>query len=247
MNTYIHTYITHLSEKSKQLKQRPLLGSQATVSDETNNCESVQNTSNCHLTLSLRVMKNIGSKILLVSTLVLAQAMFLSTASASGDGSGVFLDGVSDNLNLKLGTPIPNVIVKCNVTDANNKIVGTQTSIDNGNQTTTHQFQLKDGSSVVLTQENDAVVVRDSPIDNTAIRAFGDTLEPYRDNPNARLLFFSTNFSDHSPGILSWKSKGPKGSLLKGTNYLEVRCVYLMVNGVIIKCLGCHFYFRNIE
>ncbi len=134
-------------------------------------------------------------------------------------------------------TPGGNIFVKCNMFNNKGCQVGYVTSSSTSNPNTAeHTFVLNKGGKldVVFTRNSDILSV--IPVDADAVMAFPEAA-PYLDNPDAVIWLLDGNHSINDAGTVSWQATGS----LKKVNYVEVRCVYLVLNGTIIQCLGCHW------
>lgn len=104
-----------------------------------------------------------------------------------------------------------------------------------------HRFVVKDGCLEVTFKVNTDLLYQ-VPVDCAAIAAFPE-VAPYVCVPDAQLWIFSGNHSKCDLGTLAWKGQGS----LKHANYVEVRCVFLVLPGEnqtprVEKCLGCHWF-----
>lgn len=106
-----------------------------------------------------------------------------------------------------------------------------------------HRWVLDEGSlEVIFAVPSDLLCIQ--PVDCTAVAAFPEVaLEMC--NPNAQLWILNGNHAKCDAGSLSWNGTGK----LKHTNYVEVRCVFLVYvdNSVpsLQKCLGCHWFLGH--
>lgn len=159
----------------------------------------------------------------------------LGSASATGAevSLGADLRGAGPNL---AGPSDPaNIFVKCALT-LGGVPVGYQASYDNGNGTGTHVFQVV-GGTLTLKLANTTADVTMKNFDATIAAAFPEVAN-YQYVSGAQIWYSSGNISKNAAGSISWVGTGTFSKVTK----VEIRCVYLVVNGKVVKCLGCHYY-----
>ena len=178
---------------------------------------------------------------LLAAVFALAQFLFLTAAHAALD-----LDGRGENME----KTNPFKII-CPLYGQNGNYMGTaETTIDPGTGAKVHVIKLLNGTLTLNTEPLSEIVIGDPrdpdfpmviPVNDRTAKATADPdVEANKNNPNASILIVNANIN------LTDQNSQASGSLQK-YNFLEVRCLYLMVNGRIVKCLGCHVHFDWLD